>query len=94
MTVTTLTQPNLIRAGSHNSYHREIVTQSEGGSWVLAVPPALSSYQHELESLLESVFRGRRSTENLALAQQLSLNWCMSKCRQTGVSFEECVTWD
>lgn len=67
----------------------DIVSVSESGSWTVRLPPILREHQDELEFLLWKVFNGRlRSPENIALAQQLSLNWCASKCRQTGVSFE------
>lgn len=86
MTVTTLT-PGSSSLGM--TYYTDIVTLTEGGTWSLSLPPALHSYQAELESMLERVFRNRYNQENLALAQQLSLNWCMSKCKQAGMSFEE-----
>lgn len=86
MTVTTLTAGSSSYSLTHDP---DIVTVSESGSWSVSLPPSLTSYQEELESLLARVFRNRYSPENLALAQQLSLNWCMTKCRQTGLSFEE-----
>ncbi|MBI4534426.1 MAG: hypothetical protein HY711_10825 [Candidatus Melainabacteria bacterium] len=58
--------------------------------WVVSLPPALKLYQRELEELLGKVFAGRTYLPaNLALAQQMSLNWCVSKCREVGISFEE-----
>lgn len=61
-----------------------------GRSWSVELPPKLKVYQPELEALLGKVFAGRaRRPENFALAQQLSLNWCLSKCRQVGISLEE-----
>jgi hypothetical protein len=69
----------------------QIVTTSESGAFVLALPPRLKGDQSELEVMLGKVFSGRRfSPDNLALAQQLSLNWCESKARSHGISFEEC----
>jgi hypothetical protein len=63
----------------------------DAGAWVLALPPKLRPDQPELESMLGQVFSGRRSSpDNLALAQQLSLNWCMSKAKSRGMSFEDC----
>src|SRR5277367_1407317 len=63
----------------------------DAGAWVLELPPKLRPDQPELESMLGKVFSGRRSSpDNLALAQQLSLNWCMSKAKSHGISFEDC----
>lgn len=74
------------------SYFLEILSQGHSGSWVLKLPPRLQAYQTELESLLGRVFSGRpRSRENLELAQQLTLNWCTSKCKKIGIALEE--TW-
>jgi hypothetical protein len=68
-----------------------ILSFSDAGSWILALPPKLRPHQPELESMLGKVFSGRRSSpDNLALAQQLSLNWCMSKAKLQGMSFEDC----
>lgn len=92
MTATTLTHAmTTAPQGQKPHYFEEILTQSGGSQWTLSLPPQLKSHQHELESLLSKVFRGRCSPENLPLAQQLSLNWCMSKCRQVGVSFDDCI---
>jgi hypothetical protein len=69
----------------------EILSQSEQGGWELRLPPTLQQHQSELEQLLGKVFSSRQgSLENLALAQQMSLNWCMSKCRAQGVRLEDC----
>jgi hypothetical protein len=67
------------------------ILSAEGSSWVVSLPPTLQQYQSELEALIGKVFSQRQQPENLALAQQMSLNWCRSKCRQVGISFEE--TW-
>ena len=80
-----------------NSYpddsYLEILSQADNGGWVLRLPPSLKVHQSELEHLLGKVFSGRPSSlENLALAQQMSLNWCQSKCRQNGVSLDDCLT--
>jgi hypothetical protein len=53
----------------------------------LSLPPSLNDYQEELELLLGRVFSGRpRLPENLALALQMSLNWCAVKCRELGLT--------
>lgn len=76
---------------SQDLFH-EILSESENGAWVLRLPPSLREHQQELESLLGKVFSGRPpSAENLALAQQMSLNWCFSKCRQAGKRLEDCI---
>jgi hypothetical protein len=67
----------------------DILSQGSAGAWVLRLPPSLRTYENELESLLGRVFSGRQSAENLELAQQMTLNWCVSKCRKMGVSLEE-----
>ena len=68
----------------------DIVSSSGGGSWVLSLPANLKMYQGELEALLGNVFSRRQiHPENLALAQQMSLNWCLSKCREVGISLED-----
>jgi hypothetical protein len=79
---------------THNRLEKQslgILSFSESGKWVLALPPRLRPHQPELESMLGRVFSGRRSSpDNLALAQQLSLNWCMSKAKLHGLTFEDC----
>ena len=76
-----------------DSYWLEIVSSAQCGKFVIALPPRLQPQQEELESLLSKVFAGRPTgSENLALAQQMSLNWCISKCRQLGISFEDSWT--
>jgi hypothetical protein len=56
------------------------------------LPPNLQTYQPELEGLLGKVFSGRpTSAGNLALAKQMSINWCVSKCKQTGMSVDKCL---
>jgi hypothetical protein len=68
-----------------------ILSTTDAGTWVLALPVELRPHQPELESMLNKVFSGSLSSpDNLALAQQLSLNWCMSKARGAGISVEEC----
>ncbi|HNB21419.1 MAG TPA: hypothetical protein PKZ32_03335 [Candidatus Melainabacteria bacterium] len=93
MTATTLTHSMTTSVPQRQQphYFEEILTQSGGSQWTLSLPPQLKAHQHELESLLTKVFRGRCSPENLPLAQQLALNWCMSKCRQAGLSFDDCI---
>jgi len=68
----------------------DIITESSSG-WVIALPVPLRGHKAELEALLGKVFAERsKSVENLALAKQLSMNWCFSKCKQTGVNLEDC----
>lgn len=67
----------------------DILSISEG-NWVLRLPPSLIQHQPELERLLTKVFSGR-TEENLALAQQMSLNWCVAKCKQSGMTLDECM---
>jgi len=75
------------------SYSQQIISKSENGAWVLTLPPSLKSHEAELESLLAKVFSGKPNTaRNLALAQQLSLNWCASVARKEGISLEDCLS--
>lgn len=77
---------------SHEPYFLEILSQSASG-WQIALPPGLQMHQGELEILLNKVFGGRpRTNDNLELAQQLTLNWCVSKCRKEGINLEDCWT--
>lgn len=71
--------------------YMSIVSLDAAGTWQLNLPTALKGHEDELESLLHKVFTGDISSakkKNLALAQQMSLNWCTFKCRQIGISFE------
>ena len=71
----------------------EIVTVSDCGSWILRLPPSLKEHQAELERLLFKVFANLpKSPDNVALAKQMSINWCVSKCKQNGLRFEDCLT--
>jgi hypothetical protein len=66
------------------------ILSTTGSGWELSLPPNLQMYQGELEELLGKVFSQRPMIpENLALAQQMSLNWCQSKCREVGITFED-----
>ena len=78
-------------AGPKEETILDVLRASESGNFVLTLPPLLKDYECELQGLLNKVFSGRPSSpENLALAQQLSLNWCFSKIRQKGLSLDEC----
>jgi hypothetical protein len=67
-----------------------ILTQNAAGNWVLSLPSRMRDSQDELENLLARAFSGRpRCQSNLELAQQLTINWCISKCRKQGLPFEE-----
>lgn len=84
------TQSSKITPGK-KEFSREVLTIGSSGTWVLSLPPRLRDSQDELELLLARVFSGRlRSQENLELAQQLTLNWCLSECRKAGISIEDC----
>jgi len=70
----------------------QLLSVSESGGFVVSLPAQLKPHQLELEALLGRVFTGRpRSEGNLALARQMSINWCISKCKQTGQSVEHCL---
>ncbi len=75
---------------SAEEFFLQILYQDDSG-WKLRLPKELSSYQVELEQLLAKVFANRHSAENFALAQQLAVNWCFSKCRQNGIAVEDCL---
>ncbi|MFN8656215.1 MAG: hypothetical protein U0105_07730 [Candidatus Obscuribacterales bacterium] len=75
---------------SHEPYFLEILSQNSQG-WQICLPPGLQIHQGELELLLNKVFGGRpRTSDNLELAQQLTINWCVSKCRKEGIKLEDC----
>ncbi|MBK7748364.1 MAG: hypothetical protein IPP57_07355 [Candidatus Obscuribacter sp.] len=70
----------------------ELLSVSENGQYVVSLPATLKDHQQELERLLGKVFTGRpTSANNLALARQMSINWCISKCKQTGQSIDKCL---
>lgn len=59
------------------------------GAGMYQVPPQLRNHEGELEVLLAKVFSGRpRGPENIDLARQMYLNWCLSKSRQLGITFD------
>lgn len=73
-----------------SSSYLEVLSINDKNGWVVSLPPALKLYQTELEDLLGKVFADRPYlSANLALAQQMSLNWCMSKCHEVGIPFED-----
>lgn len=77
------------------SYFLDIVANGGSDAWVLNLPPRLKAYQSEIESLLGRVFSGLpKSTDNLELAQQMTMNWCISKCRKIGINFDESFATD
>lgn len=91
----TLSEAKLGAGGRESSYFVDILTQNAAGNWVLCLPSRLREYQDELEMLLARAFTGRpRCPENLELAQQLALNWCISKCKKQGITLEEALRED
>jgi hypothetical protein len=76
---------------SPEEFFLQILYQDDAG-WKLRLPEELRAHQSELEQLLDKVFANRgHSAENFALAQQLAVNWCFSKCRQNGIAVEDCL---
>lgn len=72
------------------AYFLDILSQGNSGTWILKLPPRLQAHQTEIEMLLGRVFSGRpQSSENLELAQQMTINWCVSKCKKIGIALEE-----
>ena len=68
-----------------------IISISDKGCMVLSLPNFLQGEKLELEQMLNKVFVNRIDTpDNLALAEQLSINWCVSKARKTGLT-ENCL---
>ena len=75
-----------------DTFPLSLLSVSPQGGFVLSLPADLQDYQGELECLLGKVFSGRpTSAGNLALAKQMSINWCVSKCKQTGLSVDKCL---
>ncbi len=91
----TLSEAKLGAGGRETKFFVDILTQNSAGNWVLCLPTRLRDFQDELEMLLGRAFTGRpRCQENLELAQQLTLNWCISKCKKQGLTLEECLRDD
>ncbi len=68
-----------------------IISIADSGAFVLTLPSFLQAEQNELEQMLSRVFANRINTQaNLALAQQLSLNWFVSKAKKTGIT-DKCL---
>jgi hypothetical protein len=68
----------------------EVLSEGSSGTWILELPPYLAPHQSELETLISQVFNGRpRSQDNLELARQLVLNWCLSKSRKMGITIKD-----
>ncbi len=87
-----LSEARLGAGACENKVFADILTQNSAGNWVLQLPQRLKTYEDELEMLLGRAFTGRpRCPENLELAQQLTLNWCISKCKKQGISLEDCL---
>lgn len=60
-----------------------IVSLEESGCYAISLPASLKGEQHELEQMLNRLFAGRINSQiNLALAQQLSLNWYAVKMKK------------
>ena len=55
----------------------------------LTVPVDLRPHSHELEALLNKVFKNCPETsQNIELAKQLAINWCSSKCKELNLPVE------
>jgi len=68
-----------------------IISVGDSGNYVVTLPGFLKAEQRELEQMLNRLFANRMNTRaNLALAQQLSLNWCASKAKKSGLT-ENCL---
>ena len=63
----------------------DILSVGKTGTWQLNLPEPLRGQQPELEKLLGHVFGTTHSDENLELAQQMTINWCISKFKKMGV---------
>ncbi len=65
------------------------ILASNGVDGMYQMPAQLRSHEGELEVLMAKVFTGRsRGPENIDLARQMYLNWCLSKSRQLGITFD------
>ena len=68
----------------------DVLRAGSNGVWELRLPARLAPHQAELETLISKVFADRpHSAANLELAQQMTLNWCRSKCRKLGINLED-----
>lgn len=87
-----LTKSPTLFARDNEDTRPELVSVSDSGSWILSLPIDLREHQPELERLLMKVFNNLpKSPDNVALAKQMSINWCVSKCKQNGLRFEDCL---
>ena len=73
-------------AAASSDTQLEVLSRSTNGAWTLNLPPELRDAQNEIESLLGRVFADKSSLENFQRAQQMTLNWCLSKWRKMGLS--------
>ncbi|MBX9878664.1 MAG: hypothetical protein K2Y22_09415 [Candidatus Obscuribacterales bacterium] len=65
------------------------ILANNGNDTKYQLPAQLRMHEAELEVLMGKVFRGRsRGPENIDLARQMYLNWCLSKSRQLGITFD------
>ena len=68
-----------------------IVSLNENGAFTLTLPGFLRPEQKELEQMLSRIFADHKNiSANLALAQQLSINWYMSKAKKNGLT-DKCL---
>lgn len=71
-------------------FFANILEPGINNSWELNLPPRLRDHQPEIETLLSRVFSDRpHSADNLELAKQMTMNWCVSKWRKMGFPAEE-----
>ncbi|MCA9805860.1 MAG: hypothetical protein KC777_28020 [Cyanobacteria bacterium HKST-UBA02] len=68
----------------------DIVSRSHTGDWAMALPEVLQPFEDELLVILGKVFAScPQNSEDMALAKQLSLNWCIAKCKKLELTPED-----
>ena len=84
--VAELNKPQICQEGR---FWLQLLANNGGTGGTYCLPDQLREHEPELEILLGNVFSGRsRGQENIDLARQMYLNWCLSKCRKLGIAYD------
>ncbi len=82
----------MLTTAPSNIFANEVTAMPQDGSaWLdrFSIPDSLQSHSHELEALLNKVFKNCPVTDqNIELAKQLAINWCTSKCKELDIPAE------
>lgn len=82
----------MLTTATSNTFAQEVEqVQQDQNSWLdrFSIPDSLKAHSHELEALLNKVFKNCPETnQNIELAKQLAINWCSSKCKELDIPAE------